>query len=69
MSPSPSAGTGEPPQQPPQLAQGGEQSEVMVMSDIHVFDIPTLTWTYIPTANPPEGRYAHCATILPRSAF
>lgn len=44
------------------------QNEVMVMSDIHIFDIPTSTWTFIPANNPPEGRYAHCATILPTSA-
>ena len=46
-----------------------EQSDVMVMSDIHIFDIPTYTWTFIPVMNPPEGRYAHCATILPSTAF
>lgn len=44
------------------------QNEVMVMSDVHIFDIHSQTWTYIPTANPPEGRYAHCATVLPTSA-
>lgn len=44
------------------------QNEVMVMSDIHIFDIPSQTWTFIPANNPPEGRYAHCATILPTSA-
>ncbi|KAI5818087.1 hypothetical protein BZA77DRAFT_278366 [Pyronema omphalodes] len=43
--------------------------EVMVMSDIHVFDIPTYTWTFIPAIDPPEGRYAHCATILPSRSF
>ncbi|KAA8910631.1 hypothetical protein FN846DRAFT_774963 [Sphaerosporella brunnea] len=47
---------------------GPDQNEVQVMSDIHVFDIPTCTWTFIPTPNPPEGRYAHCATILPSTA-
>ena len=43
-------------------------ADVMVMSDIHIFDVVTSTWTYIPTPSPPEGRYAHCATILPSSA-
>lgn len=52
----------------PTGAQPDAQNEVMVMSDIHVFDIPTHTWTFIPTSNPPEGRYAHCAAILPSSA-
>ncbi|RPA97354.1 hypothetical protein L873DRAFT_1829051 [Choiromyces venosus 120613-1] len=47
---------------------GDPQNEVMVMSDIHIYDIPSQTWTYIRTSNPPEGRYAHCATILPTSA-
>ncbi|KAF8471673.1 hypothetical protein BDZ91DRAFT_770816 [Kalaharituber pfeilii] len=42
--------------------------EVVVMSDIHIFDIPSKTWSYIPTTDAPEGRYAHCATILPSSA-
>jgi len=45
------------------------QREVVVMSDIHIFDIPTKTWSYIPTTDAPEGRYAHCATILPSSAI
>ena len=44
------------------------QREVVVMSDIHIFDIPSKAWTYIPTTDAPEGRYAHCATILPSSA-
>ncbi|KAL7268322.1 hypothetical protein RUND412_009061 [Rhizina undulata] len=43
-------------------------NEMTVLSDIHIFDVPTHTWTFIPTAHPPEGRYAHCATILPTSA-
>ncbi|KAF2863392.1 galactose oxidase [Piedraia hortae CBS 480.64] len=44
------------------------QSDVVVMSDIHIFDAPTRTWTYIPTPESPQGRYAHCATIVPSSA-
>ena len=44
------------------------QSEMAVMSDIHVFDAPTRRWTSITTANTPQGRYAHCAAILPSSA-
>ncbi|KAI4122643.1 MAG: hypothetical protein LQ338_005691 [Usnochroma carphineum] len=44
------------------------QSEVVVMSDIHIYDAPTRTWTYIPTSNTPQGRYAHCAAVLPSSA-
>lgn len=46
-----------------------DQSEVQVMSDIYIFDIPSCSWTFIPTPNPPEGRYAHCATILQSTAF
>ena len=44
------------------------QPEVVVMSDIHIFDVPTRSWTKVPTAETPEGRYAHCATILPSAA-
>lgn len=42
--------------------------EMIVMSDIHVFDTPTRRWTSIATANTPQGRYAHCAAVLPSSA-
>lgn len=44
------------------------QPEVVVMSDIHIYDVSRRTWTKIPTADTPQGRYAHCATILPSSA-
>ena len=44
------------------------QPEVVVMSDIHIYDVPTRTWMFIPTSNTPQGRYAHCASILPSSA-
>lgn len=44
------------------------QSEMIVMSDIHVFDAPTRRWTSIATANTPQGRYAHCAAVIPSSA-
>ena len=42
--------------------------EMIVMSDIHVFDAPTRRWMSIATANTPQGRYAHCAAVLPSSA-
>ena len=45
-----------------------QQPEVVVMSDIHVFDVNTKIWTHVPTTDNPQGRYAHCATILPSSA-
>ncbi|KAI9816004.1 MAG: hypothetical protein M1827_001996 [Pycnora praestabilis] len=44
------------------------QPEVVVMSDIHIYDVPTRTWMYVNTTDTPQGRYAHCATILPSSA-
>ncbi|EMC94602.1 hypothetical protein BAUCODRAFT_58562, partial [Baudoinia panamericana UAMH 10762] len=44
------------------------QGEVIVMSDIHIFDVPSRTWTKLNTAESPQGRYAHCASILPSSA-
>ncbi|OAX83770.1 hypothetical protein ACJ72_01870 [Emergomyces africanus] len=51
-------------QQPGQEAQQG----VVLLSDVHIFDVPSRTWVFIPTVNPPRGRYAHCATILPSGA-
>ena len=39
------------------------------MSDIHVYDINTRVWTFISAPDSPQGRYAHCATILPSSAI
>jgi len=47
--------------------QRGEP-EITVMSDVHFYDIPSRTWTAVPVAEAPQGRYAHCATILPSSA-
>ncbi len=52
----------------PQPGPQDSQPEVVVLSDIHVFDVHTRAWTYIPTLDTPQGRYAHCATILPSSA-
>lgn len=49
-------------------AQSQEQPEVVVMSDIHIYDVQYRTWTRVETHNPPQGRYAHCAAILPSSA-
>jgi hypothetical protein len=64
MSPRPTAG------QTPVTAGSAQdsQSEVVVMSDIYIFDAPTKVWTFVPTQDTPQGRYAHCATILPSSA-
>ena len=44
------------------------QPEVIVMSDVHIFDVPTKSWMRINTPDAPQGRYAHCAAILPSSA-
>ena len=44
------------------------QPEVIVMSDIHIYDVPTNTWMKVNTPDAPQGRYAHCAAILPSSA-
>ena len=52
----------------PPSASPDQQPEVTVMSDIYIYDAPTKKWTYIPTQDPPQGRYAHCACILPSSA-
>ncbi|PTB48271.1 hypothetical protein M431DRAFT_100403 [Trichoderma harzianum CBS 226.95] len=45
-----------------------QQPEVTVMSDIHIYDVPTKKWSYVPAQDAPQGRYAHCATILSSSA-
>ncbi|CZT44563.1 related to regulatory protein ral2 [Rhynchosporium secalis] len=63
MSPAPSPGQA----QAVNSAQDS-QPEVVVMSDIYIYDAPSKTWTFIPTQDTPQGRYAHCATILPSSA-
>ena len=44
------------------------QPEVIVMSDIHIYDVPTRNWMLISSAESPQERYAHCAAILPSSA-
>ncbi|OQD70577.1 hypothetical protein PENDEC_c022G07229 [Penicillium decumbens] len=62
---SPAPGTPKDPSNP----NGSEtQSEVVVMSDIHIFDVPSRTWTRVAAHESPQGRYAHCATVLPSSA-
>ncbi|KAK3367518.1 hypothetical protein B0H63DRAFT_565485 [Podospora didyma] len=55
------------PNQKPGASQD-QQPEVTVMSDIYIYDVPTKKWTFIPTQDSPQGRYAHCATILPSAA-
>lgn len=45
------------------------QSEVVVMSDVHIFDVPSRTWTRVPAIDSPQGRYAHCAAVLPSGAY
>lgn len=46
------------------------QPEVVVMNDIHIYDTLTNKWTQVRPSGTeqPQGRYAHCATILPTSA-
>ena len=57
------------PQQTPNGAPPQDQSQdVAVMSDIYIYDVPTKRWTYIQTQEMPQGRYAHCACILPSAA-
>ncbi|KAI9716198.1 MAG: hypothetical protein M1828_000424 [Chrysothrix sp. TS-e1954] len=43
----------------------GAEPGIIVMSDVHIYDISTKSWMAIPATNTPPGRYAHCATILP----
>ncbi|RDW87399.1 hypothetical protein BP5796_03093 [Coleophoma crateriformis] len=63
MSPAPTQA-----QTPASQANPDAQPEVVVMSDIYVYDAPSRTWTFVPTQDTPQGRYAHCMTILPSSA-
>ncbi|KAI0169430.1 kelch domain-containing protein [Hypoxylon sp. FL1284] len=49
-------------------ASPDQQPEVTVMSDIYIYDVLTRKWTYVPSQDAPQGRYAHCACILPSSA-
>ena len=57
----------QPPSSGQQPASVDQQPEVVVMSDIHVYDTNTRAWTFISAPDSPQGRYAHCATILPSS--
>ncbi|KAM4055872.1 galactose oxidase, central domain-containing protein [Hirsutella rhossiliensis] len=53
---------------PDQQQQPQEQPEISVMSDIHIFDVTSKTWTHVPAQDAPQGRYAHCACVLPSAA-
>ncbi|KAG6033263.1 hypothetical protein E4U19_006735 [Claviceps sp. Clav32 group G5] len=46
-------------------AEEEQQAEVTVMSDIYIYDVGSRKWTYVPAQDAPQGRYAHCACILP----
>ena len=46
----------------------GEQPDMVVMSDIHIYDALARSWTLVVTADTPQGRYAHCAAVLPSTA-
>ncbi|KAG6009202.1 hypothetical protein E4U21_003055 [Claviceps maximensis] len=48
--------------------QQQQQPEVTVMSDIYIYDVGPRIWTYVPAQDAPQGRYAHCACILPSAA-
>ena len=61
QAPNPTHGQGQPP-------PSAEQPDTIVMSDIHIYDAHTRRWTHVATSNTPQGRYAHCAAVLPSSA-
>src|SRR5256714_2115247 len=70
MTPSPLAANQAPGTSTAQQQNQDPQPEVIVASDIHIYDVPTKTWSLIPTGpDAPQGRYAHCATVLPSSAI
>lgn len=54
---------------PQEASQNSEappaEPEIVVMSDIHIYDIVNRSWMLISTSSSPAGRYAHCAAILP----
>ena len=68
MSPANPSVAAQSPQAAPQNGQDS-QPEAVVMSDIHIYDVSRRSWKFIPTADSPQGRYAHCATILPSTAI
>ncbi|GAO17888.1 hypothetical protein UVI_02030150 [Ustilaginoidea virens] len=47
--------------------QQQQQAEVSVMSDVYIYDVEAQKWTHLPAQDAPQGRYAHCACILPSS--
>lgn len=49
-------------------AAAAQQPEIAVMSDVHILDVPSARWTYVPAQDAPQGRYAHCACVLPSAA-
>ena len=66
MSPTPPSANS---QQSTSAPSGSDPMEnMMVMSDIHVYDTVKRMWTYIATHDTPPGRYAHCAAVVPSSA-
>jgi hypothetical protein len=67
MTPSPSQNGKPNPQSQPVNSQD-PHFEMAVLSDIHIYDIPTQSWMKVIARNSPQGRYAHCATVLPSSA-
>ena len=67
MSPSPNLSQSDASQT--QATTMGEQPEMAVMSDIHIYNAPTRNWTHVSTADTPQGRYAHCAAVLPSTAI
>lgn len=50
----------------PSLAR--TDSGMVLLNDLHFYDIASRSWTHIPSADAPRGRYAHCAVILPSTS-
>lgn len=65
----PTSKTKETSREPTQESDGGPaEPAITVLGDIHLYDITSQTWSELSAKNAPEGRYAHCATILPSSS-
>ncbi|PFH57910.1 hypothetical protein XA68_14416 [Ophiocordyceps unilateralis] len=68
MTPAPAPSGEQQQQQQQESSEQQKQPDVSVMSDIHIYDVLTKHWTYVPAQDAPQGRYAHCACVLPSTA-
>ena len=41
------------------------EAGMVLLNDLHMYDIATGSWTFVQCPDAPRGRYAHCAVTLP----